>query len=74
MHVACGRGLGHSMTALRYVIYFRLYEWRNVLIPWDVPVGRIKHDVMFRRVGQVAVPVGRQTIVLGRVRQNVAPG
>ena len=26
------------------------------------PMGRIKHDVMFRRVRQVAVPVGRQTI------------
>jgi len=25
------------------------------------PMGRIKHDVMFRRVHQVAVPIGRQT-------------
>jgi len=31
----------------------------------------IKHDVMFRRVRQVAVPVGRQAF--GRVHQNAAP-
>jgi len=30
------------------------------------PVGRIKHDVMFRRVQQVVVPVGCQiTMVFG---------
>jgi len=26
------------------------------------PVGSIKHNVMFRRIRQVAVPVGRQTL------------
>jgi len=37
---------------------------------WD----RIKHVVMFRRVRQVAVPVGLQTTaVFGQVHQNVAP-
>jgi len=39
------------------------------------PMGRIKHDAMFRRVRQVAVPVGRQTnTAFGRVRENAAPG
>ena len=28
------------------------------------PIGKIKRDVMFRRVRQVAVPVGRQTTVV----------
>jgi len=37
------------------------------------PTSRIKPDVMFRRVRQVAVPDGRQTTtVFGFVRQNVA--
>jgi len=24
----------HSLTALRYVVYFRFYGWRHVFIPW----------------------------------------
>jgi len=36
---------------------------------------RIEQGDMFRRVRQVAVPVRRQTTtVIGRVRQNAAPG
>jgi len=38
-------------------------------------IGRIKLDVMFRRVCNVVVPSGHQiTTVFGRVHQNVAPG
>jgi len=39
------------------------------------PMGRIKHDVVFRRVRQVAIPVERRTTtVSGRVHQNAATG
>jgi len=62
--------------------------WRRIVIRYVLPVfwmpscfhtmgqwARIKHDVMFRRAGQVSVPVGRETTtVLGWVGQNVEPG
>jgi len=49
-----------GVVNLRYVMYIRFYGWRHVFIScgqW----ARIKHDVMFRRVCQVAVPVGHQS-------------
>jgi len=48
MHVASyDQWLGHPLTELRYVKYFRFCEW-HVLIPWG-QWARIMHGVMFGR-------------------------
>jgi len=54
-------------------MYFRFYGWRHAFISWaNWPESS---TTLFRRVRQVAVPVGRQiTTVFGWVHQNVAPG
>jgi len=40
--------LGHPLTALQYVMYFRFCGWRHIFMPWG-QLARIKHNVMFRR-------------------------
>jgi len=63
--------LGALLTALRCYAFpvLRMTSCFHTM----GPMGRIKHGVMFRRVCQVAVPVGRHA-VFGWVRQNAAAG
>jgi len=73
VYVACGRGSSSSDgVAIRYILPVL---WMTSCLHTTGPVVRIKHDVMFEEVRQVAAPVKRKTTTaFGRVRQNVAPG
>ena len=66
-------GSSSNGVVIRYVL---LVLWMaSCFTPWANEWARMKDNVMFRRVRQVAVPAGRQTTaVFGRGRQNAAPG
>ena len=55
--------LGPPLTTVQYVMYFRFCGWPDVFTRWG-QWPRIKDRIVFRRVGHVAAPVGRQTLCL----------
>jgi len=59
LHVACGRG---SVLLKRHCDMLCTSGFTDeVMFPTMRPMGRIEHDVMIRRVRQVAISDGYQT-------------
>jgi len=74
VHVARGHGFSPPLMPLRYVCASSFMD--DVMFSYHWPSGQNKHlGIMYRRVRQVAVPVGHQTTtVFGWVHQNAALG
>ena len=70
LHVACGRG---SVSAISYVYTSGFVD--DVMFSYHGASEPESSRTLFRRVRQVAVPVGRRTTtVFDPIHQNAAPG
>ena len=66
--------LDSSLTALRYVMYFRFCGWFHIFISWDQRAGISSTTLYLEEYRQITVPgqLGLQCLV--HFMQNAAPG